>query len=202
MLKNEKNIISKSSSALLPTPYGAFRVVIYKSNIDKSEHTLLSIGDTKKQPLLVRVHSQCLTGDTFFSYKCDCGGQLRQSMRIIGKKGKGIIIYLSQEGRGIGLYHKINAYALQEKGLDTVEANQALGFPDDKRDYLIASEILHSLNISKIILLTNNPDKIKQLDKNGIKVIKRVALETKPQKHNKKYLITKKQKMRHQLSKV
>ncbi len=197
-----KNNLFRSSCAQLPTKYGIFNMAIYKSLVDKSEHAVLFTGNIKKQPVITRVHSQCLTGDTLFSLKCDCGEQLEQSMRMIRKEGKGVIIYLNQEGRGIGLSDKINAYSLQEKGLDTVEANLALDFPADARDYSGACEILRDLGVSEVVILTNNPDKIQQLKKNGIKIIKRVALEIKPNKFNKKYLIAKKQKLGHKLSLV
>ncbi len=194
--------IRRKASAILPTKFGTFQIIIYKSLIDNSEHTVLLTGDIQKQPLLTRVHSQCLTGDTFYSLKCDCGDQLRQSMQIIAKEGDGIIIYLNQEGRGIGLLSKINAYALQEKGLDTVEANHALGMPSDARDYNIAAEILYDLNISKINLLTNNPQKIKALEEHKIKIVRRIPIETMPQKHNLNYLATKKKKLGHLLSNI
>ncbi len=197
-----KSNLSRSACVQLPTKYGIFNVAIYKSLADGCEHAVLFIGDITKQPVMTRVHSQCLTGDTLFSLKCDCGEQLKQSMRMISKEGKGIVIYLNQEGRGIGLTDKINAYSLQEKGLDTVEANLALDLPADARDYSGACEILRDLGVSEIIILTNNPDKIDQLKKRGIKIIKHVPLETKPSKFNKKYLKAKKEKLGHLLSKV
>lgn len=197
-----KNKLFRSACVQLPTKYGAFNMAIYKSSIDSREHAVLFTGDVTKQPVLTRVHSQCLTGDTLFSLKCDCGEQLKQSMRMIRKEGKGIIIYLNQEGRGIGLTDKINAYSLQEKGLDTVEANLALDFPADSRDYTGACEILRDLGVSEIIILTNNPDKIEQLRKKGITIIKRIPLETKPNKFNKNYLKAKKIKLGHLLTKV
>lgn len=198
---SKNNFINKAS-ALLPTKYGTFRMTIYRSIINNCEHIALFMGDIKKQPPVTRVHSQCLTGDTFFSLKCDCGEQLKKSMRIIGKKGVGIIIYLRQEGRGIGLFHKISAYKLQDEGLDTVEANLALGLPVDARDYAPAAEILRDLGTPEIIILTNNPDKIRQLIKNGIRIKKRVPLEIKPNKHNRKYLLAKKQKLGHNLTRL
>lgn len=197
-----KNNFTVTASSSLPTKYGNFQVVIYKSEFDNYEHVVLYMGDLKNQPVITRVHSQCLTGDTLFSLKCDCGEQLKKSMRMISKEGQGIIIYLRQEGRGVGLFHKINAYKLQEEGLDTVEANLALGLPVDDRNYTQAAEILHDLEISEIILLTNNPDKVQQLSEKGIKIIKRIGLEVKPNKFNRKYLMTKKQKLGHKLSRV
>lgn len=197
-----KNNLIRTACALLPTKYGKFQVAIYRSQLDNSEHTVLFIGDIKKQQVMTRVHSQCLTGDTLFSLKCDCGEQLKQSMRMIRKEGRGIIIYLNQEGRGIGLSDKIKAYSLQEKGHDTVEANLCLNLPADARDYTLAAEILQDLGVREIVILTNNPDKIAQLKKKGIKITKRIPLETKPNKFNKKYLIAKKLKLGHLLSNV
>lgn len=193
--------VVKTATALLPTIYGTFAITVYRSG-DGREHAVLSIGEINKELVLVRVHSQCLTGDTFSSLRCDCGEQLRQSMKRIGEEKQGIILYLNQEGRGIGLSNKIKAYALQDKGLDTVEANHTLGFPSDARDYRIVSEILRKLNITAITLLTNNPDKVKQLQKYGIPVIKRIPLETLPNKINHYYLATKKQKMHHYLTRI
>lgn len=192
--------VVKTAQAFLPTDYGNFQISVYVSLIDRREHTVLTLGDIKKGPILTRIHSQCLTGDTFFSLKCDCRKQLHQSMKKIREKGRGIIIYLNQEGRGIGLSNKIKAYSLQEKGLDTVEANHALGLPSDTRDYKIAAEILTDLGISQIILLTNNPQKIEELSKNGIKIAKRLSLEISPNNLNYSYLLTKKNKLGHKLT--
>lgn len=188
----------KVAEAKLPTRFGGFKIVIYKC-ADGLEHSVLVKGEVFKEPVLVRIHSQCLTGDTFGSLKCDCGEQLRKSMKLINKSGNGLIIYLNQEGRGIGLTNKIKAYALQELGFDTVEANQQLGLPIDSRSYKIAAEILGYLGINEINLLTNNPDKQSQLSEYGIKVIKRIPLEIKPNIVDKQYLKTKKHKMSHQL---
>lgn len=190
--------IIKTAASTLPTKYGLFKINIYKSLKDNREHAALTIGEITK-PVLTRIHSQCLTGDTFFSLRCDCGNQLKKSMRLISKKGSGIILYLNQEGRGIGLANKIKAYALQDKGYDTVEANEALGFPSDLRSYETAAGILKDLNAIDIDLLTNNPDKQDQLAKFGIKISKRVALEIKPHKGNLNYLKIKKGKMNHNL---
>jgi 3,4-dihydroxy 2-butanone 4-phosphate synthase/GTP cyclohydrolase II len=155
-----------------------------------------------KEGALVRVHSQCITGDTFFSFRCDCGEQLRKSFEQLKKEGSGVLLYLGQEGRGIGLTAKIQAYALQDRGYDTVEANHALGLPIDARDYKIAADMLKDLGLRDIALLTNNPDKEKQLSMYGIRITKSIALETTPNSINKKYLRTKKQKMQHRLRKV
>lgn len=200
-MKTTKQFISKTTSAILPTKYGLFTLTIYKSLKDNSEHAVLTLGQIKKG-ILTRIHSQCLTGDTFASLRCDCGEQLKKSMRIISKNGSGIIIYLNQEGRGIGLTNKIKAYGLQDKGYDTVEANEALGFPKDSRNYGIAAEILKDLSAIDINLLTNNPDKKDQLNKYGINVLKKIPLEIKPNNVDLNYLKVKKQKMNHSLKLV
>lgn len=193
--------VVKVANSTLPTKYGLFKILIYKSLIDDREHAVLILGKVGKSTL-TRIHSQCLTGDTFSSLRCDCGEQLRQSLKKIGKKGNGVIIYLNQEGRGIGLTNKIKSYALQDSGLDTVEANKALGFPSDLRDYKVAADILKDLRVLDINLLSNNPDKKSQLSKFGINVLERFPLEVKPNKINLKYLKTKKQKLNHQLKLV
>lgn len=191
-------MISKISSAKLPTVFGVFKIIIFKSTKDDSEHAVL-IGEKKlKTPTLIRIHSQCLTGDTFSSLKCDCKEQLVMSMGKIGGEG-GVLIYLNQEGRGIGLSNKIKAYALQDEGLDTIEANKKLGLAVDNRDYEIAAKILKELKISKIILMTNNPDKANQLKKYGVNVIKCISAEVTPNQINKYYLKTKKEKLGHKL---
>jgi len=195
---NDDREIIKTATSTLPTKYGHFQLVVYKSVIDTREHIALVKGGNKGT-MLLRIHSQCLTGDTLLSLRCDCGEQLHQSMKLINKKGSGVILYLNQEGRGIGLTNKIKAYALQDKGHDTVEANESLGFPIDARQYKIAVDILKELGISKINLLTNNPDKERQLTSFGIEVVKTTSLEIKPNKVNKRYLITKKQKLAHNL---
>ncbi len=193
----QREDIIKTAKANLPTKNGLFNIHIYKSFNDNSEHVALSLGNNK-EPVLTRIHSQCLTGDTFSSIKCDCGQQLQKSMRLIKKNG-GVIIYLNQEGRGIGLTNKVRAYALQDKGLDTVEANRALHLPIDNRDYMVAASILSDLGISKVSLLTNNPEKLGQLEKYGIKIVKRIPLEIKPHAINKRYLLVKKEKLGHKL---
>lgn len=200
--RTKSSLVIKETSSLLPTYYGTFSITIYKSLRDNLEHAVLSLGNIHKQPVLTRIHSQCLTGDTLLSLRCDCQEQLHQSMQQIVQTGSGVLLYLNQEGRGIGLANKIKAYALQEKGLDTVEANHALGFPPDIREYEIAADILHDLGINKINLLTNNPDKIEQLTRYGIHVDKRIPLEVRPQQYNKHYLKTKKQKLNHQLENI
>lgn len=196
----ESKAIIKTASSTLPTKYGDFNLRVYRSFADNKEHLSLTKG-TIKDTHLVRIHSQCLTGDTFFSLKCDCNEQLHQSLKMIAKKG-GVILYLNQEGRGVGLSNKINAYSLQERGADTVDANLHLGLPADARDYSVACEILRDLGIKAVNLLTNNPEKKKALEKFGIKVEKMIPLEGSPNKFNKPYLLAKKSKLGHILTKV
>ena len=184
----------------LPTAYGDFELQAYVT-ADGQQDLILSKGDlTKEEAPLIRVHSECLTGEVFGSHRCDCGEQLHQAMRTIQDRGCGAIIYLRQEGRGIGLLNKLRAYHLQEQGLDTYEANEALGFPADARHYEDAAEILQALHLKQIQLLTNNPDKIDALTKAGIQVVRRVPLETTVYPENKRYLLTKKVKFHHKLT--
>ena len=201
MKTKKKTHAVKTATAKLPTMYGEFIVTTYVSP-DGREHMALCMGNVDEKAIMTRIHSQCLTGDTFSSVRCDCGEQLHQSLKKISKEKRGIVLYLNQEGRSIGLSNKIKAYSLQDNGLDTVEANHALGFPTDARDYGIAADILRDFGIKSIILLTNNPDKIDQLTQHGIHVRKRLPLETKPNNSNKSYLITKKQKMQHYLTHI
>ncbi|HVA97230.1 MAG TPA: GTP cyclohydrolase II [Candidatus Acidoferrales bacterium] len=198
---NPQKTVLKEADATLPTKYGNFDISIYRD--DKGiEHLVLSKNVQQDKPILVRIHSSCMTGDIFGSLRCDCGPQFQQAMELLGKSESGILIYLNQEGRGIGLLNKIKAYKLQDKGFDTVEANEELGFPADTRDYRSAADILQELHISKIRLITNNPDKEKQLKKYGITVIDIIPLEVLPNAYNKKYLETKKQKLHHKLNLV
>ncbi|MDH5404420.1 MAG: GTP cyclohydrolase II [Candidatus Heimdallarchaeota archaeon] len=176
----------------LPTKHGLFYAIAFDQTHDSFEHVVFAYGDVvNKEEVLVRLHSECLTGDTIGSLRCDCGQQLNGSLSKIVEEGAGILIYLRQEGRGIGLVNKLKAYALQDNGLNTFEANRALGFKDDERNYLLAAHILKSLKVHSIRLLTNNPEKIKSLEENGIKVTKRMPLQYKSNKHNESYLRSK-----------
>jgi len=189
------------ASSKLPTPHGEFDFTVWKSDLDNKDQILLSLGNFQniKDPILVRIHSQCATSESFLSLKCDCREQLHEAMQMIAKEGQGIIIYLHQEGRGIGLVNKIKAYHLQEKGLDTVEANEQLGFSSDLRNYQSAIDLLHHFNIKTIQLISNNPHKFSQLKNAGITIAKRISLQIKPHNINKKYLQTKKDKLGHLL---
>lgn len=199
---HEVSDIIKKASTYLPTKSANFHMSVYTSVTDSREHVALTLGDIKKKPALVRLHSQCLTGDTLESLKCDCRDQLHESMKKITEAGSGVIIYLNQEGRGIGLTNKIKAYALQEEGHDTLEANTLLGLPADGRSYKIAADILKDLGVTTIDLLTNNPDKEQQLEAHGITINNRVPLEINPNDTNKNYLITKKKRFGHKLTRV
>lgn len=185
-------------SAKLPTKWGVFDLHGFEDVSANKEHIVLSMGDTHlDEPLLIRVHSECLTGDALFSLKCDCGSQLDAAMEQIAKCGRGAILYLRQEGRGIGLINKIKAYHLQDLGADTVEANEQLGFGADMRDYSICKGMLEHLGVSAVKLLTNNPRKIEALESYGIDVVERIALETGHNPHNADYLATKSGKLGH-----
>jgi GTP cyclohydrolase II len=193
--------VKKVAEASFPTRFGKFRIIAFKDS-DKRDHLVLvrsANGCSLNGPIPVRIHSKCVTGDTLGSLRCDCRDQLTAALWYLGKQECGVLIYLDQEGRGIGLVNKIRAYALQDKGMDTVEANKALGFADDLRHYKPAADILKKLGVKQIKLITNNPDKIMQMKKYGIKVNCRIGLITKPTKYNRKYLVTKKIKMKHML---
>lgn len=200
--RQNEHLIQKVAEAELPTPHGIFRLIAYKSMIDEYQHIALIKGDVSIGTPMVRVHSQCLTGDVFGSLRCDCGEQLSKAMEMISCEGKGVILYLSQEGRGIGIFNKIKAYQLQDEGFDTIEANEKLGFKDDLRDYGIGAQILSDLGLTKIKLLTNNPRKIIGLNGYGLKVVERISVEVLPSKENRFYLKTKKKKLGHKLKKV
>lgn len=183
----------------LPTPFAEFELIGFETE-QGQEHIALALGDyANGEPVLARVHSECLTGDALFSQRCDCGPQLEAAMEKIAAQGRGLIVYLRQEGRGIGLINKLRAYAEQDKGLDTVEANEILGFLPDARDYGVAAAILEALDIKAIRLLTNNPDKLQSLQDAGIDVVERVPHQVAASPHNKHYLATKTQKFGHLL---
>ncbi len=184
----------------LPTTFGEFEAIGYRSLVDDKHHVALVKGDIEGgEDVLVRVHSECLTGDVFHSLRCDCGEQLESALSMIEKEGRGVLLYLSQEGRGIGLLNKLRAYKLQEEGLDTVEANERLGLPADLRDYGIGAQILVDLGLSSIRILTNNPKKIRGLEGYGLSVADQIPIEHAPNEHNASYLRTKAERMGHTL---
>lgn len=198
--KRKEKLIEKVAEINLPTKWGDFKAITYKSMISPEFHIAFIKGEVRgKKNVLVRVHSQCLTGDTFGSTRCDCGDQLDTAFKKINKKGSGVLLYMSQEGRGIGFCNKMKAYELQEKGLDTVEANLHLGFDADLRDYGIGAQILSDLGLTTINIMTNNPRKIVGLEGYGLKITKRIPITIPPNKNNKKYLLTKKNKLKHML---
>ncbi|MCF6155810.1 MAG: bifunctional 3,4-dihydroxy-2-butanone-4-phosphate synthase/GTP cyclohydrolase II [Candidatus Brocadia sp.] len=208
----QERLIEKRVTVKLPTVYGNFTLHLYRSFVDEYLHLALCLGignesgnepsPLHNEPVLVRVHDECLTGDIFGSLRCDCGEQLHSALQIIQNHGKGVLLYMRQEGRGIGLENKLHAYLLQEKGLDTVEANERLGFPADKRDYGIGAQILRDLGVTKMRLLTNNPKKFAALAGYGLEIVERVPIVMEPQEENKRYLQTKKEKLGHIIEKV
>ncbi|MCD4696075.1 MAG: bifunctional 3,4-dihydroxy-2-butanone-4-phosphate synthase/GTP cyclohydrolase II [Bacteroidales bacterium] len=199
--RRHEKLVERVSEVSLPTKYGTFKAVGYKDKINNEEHIALVLGEiTKDEPVLTRVHSECLTGDVFGSQRCDCGDQLNEALRKISAEGRGILLYMRQEGRGIGLINKLKAYHLQDNGMDTVEANEALGFPADLRDYGIGAEILADLGACKLRLMTNNPKKISGIYGFGLKVVERIPLEINHNENNHFYLSTKKIKMGHMLN--
>jgi 3,4-dihydroxy 2-butanone 4-phosphate synthase/GTP cyclohydrolase II len=208
-LKREQ-FVKRIETVDLPTRWGEFRLIAYQSVVDAQPHLALckgGVGDlgedgqpvVHEDPVLVRVHSECLTGDIFGSFRCDCGPQLDAAMAMIEREGKGVLLYLRQEGRGIGLANKLHAYALQDRGLDTVEANVKLGLPVDKRDYGIGSQILRDLGLRKLRIMTNNPKKIYGIEGFGLTVVEEVPVKVEPTEHNRFYLETKKLKLGHKL---
>ena len=198
-LKTER-LVHRIAEARLPTEHGDWRIVGYRNDVDDHEHVALVFGEVGDgENVLVRMHSKCLTGDVFHSLRCDCGWQLDTAMQRIAQEGKGVLLYLRQEGRGIGLVNKLHAYALQEKGLDTVEANLRLGLPADKRDYGIGSQILRDLGLRKIRIMTNNPRKIYGIEGYGLSIVDAVPIKAEPGEHNRKYLQVKKEKLGHRL---
>lgn len=193
-------MIEREVEVKMPTKYGDFRLVAYKQTGSNEEHFALVKGEWKKdEPVLVRVHSSCITGDILGSMRCDCGDQLHNAMKMVEKEGKGVILYMMQEGRGIGFMNKLKAYKLQEEGMDTVDANLALGFKADQRDFGIGAQILRDLNVTKMKLITNNPKKRAALNGYGLEIVENVPIQISPNEHNKKYLATKRDKMGHEL---
>ena len=198
--KRHDRLVSIAAETKLPTKFGEFRIIVFKNEVDHKEHLMIVKGDVRgKSDVLMRIHSECLTGDVFGSHRCDCGEQLENALRSIEEQGEGIVIYMRQEGRGIGLTNKIKAYTLQDQGYDTVEANVKLGFPPDMREYSLAAQMLRELDVKSVKLLTNNPEKKEDLERWGIIVSKRVPIVIKANSINAKYLNTKKEKMRHML---
>ena len=197
-IRINKNLVEKVEAVRFPTEYGEFLLHLYQDKFEDKQHIALTYGKlSTNEPVLIRVHSECITGDIFSSSRCDCGKQLEYAMKTIVENGSGVIVYLKQEGRGIGLKHKIKAYKLQDQGLDTVEANQELGFPPDMRDYGTGAQILKDLKISKLRVMTNNPKKLVGLEGHGLKIEERVKINVSLNKENEKYLKTKAKKLGH-----
>jgi 3,4-dihydroxy 2-butanone 4-phosphate synthase/GTP cyclohydrolase II len=196
--QQHEKLIQRVTETVIPTIYGTWKAIAYKSTIDPDEHVALVMGDILRPgPVPVRVHSQCVTGDVFGSMRCDCGEQLAKAMQMIAEEGRGVIVYMRQEGRGIGFHNKLRAYALQDGGLDTVEANEALGFEADRRDYGIGMQILVDLGLTQVKLLTNNPQKRAGMDGYGLQMVERIPVIVPPNEFNARYLQTKQEKMGH-----
>jgi 3,4-dihydroxy 2-butanone 4-phosphate synthase / GTP cyclohydrolase II len=196
--QRHERLVERVAETVIPTIYGTWTAVAYRSNIDPDEHVALVMGQVEgDSPILVRMHSQCVTGDVFQSMRCDCGEQLEKSMQLIGEEGRGVIVYMRQEGRGIGFHNKLRAYALQDEGMDTVEANEALGFEADRRDYGIGMQILVDLGLKNIRFLTNNPRKRAGLEGFGLNMVERVPIIVQPNEFNAKYLEIKRDKLGH-----
>ena len=199
-LRNE-SIVERGETAEMPTEYGMFKITVFRQKSNGLEHMVLTKGEwTEDEPVLLRVHSSCATGDILGSCRCDCGAQLHEAMRMIEKEGKGAIVYLSQEGRGIGLFNKIAAYKLQDEGLDTVDANVRLGFGVDERDYGVGASIIREMGIKHMRLMTNNPLKRVGLEGYGLKIDEIVPIVIAPNKYNERYLETKQERMHHKLN--
>jgi 3,4-dihydroxy 2-butanone 4-phosphate synthase/GTP cyclohydrolase II len=199
--KRNETLVIKKAEAMLPSQFGDFKVIGFQSVLDDSDYVALVKGEWEEdEPILVRVHSECLTGDVFGSYRCDCGPQLHAAMEMVQAEGKGVILYLPQEGRGIGLINKLRAYKLQEEGADTVEANHKLGFKADLRDYGMGAQMLFMLGVRRMRLMTNNPRKIVGVQGHGLEVVERIPLEIQINPGNKKYMQTKKHKLGHILN--
>ncbi len=197
-MMNKTTFIKRVATATLPTPWGTFDLLGFQETQTQKEHIALVMGNVNTPaPVLTRIHSECLTGDALFSLRCDCGFQLQDALHSIAQAGRGVLLYMRQEGRGIGLINKIKAYALQDEGMDTVQANQALGFPADQRDYQLCAQILTDLGVSLINLMTNNPKKVDALKQHGIKIDQRIALQKGHNTYNDFYIRTKVKKLGH-----